>query len=259
MDAGEGETSLGATDEETETTAWEDTGSGSEATDAGESESGEATDDSDSTDETGEPDLVEFQYPVGDGTTYPAGGWNVWQVMGHYWQPYAGRHLAQDIASADGGVASVDAPVYAVADGLVRYAGPNGSSYRNVVLIEHDLGEEGVICSFFGHVTAPVVETGEMVLRGDPVTSVLDWALAVDGGASSNTHLHYVLLSQELCDASAAANGALICGYDKGGPNAVETLDDEPFSYTAVDDICGDHAYADAFISPTQFIELHKP
>ena len=199
-----------------------------------------------------------FEYPVGDGSTYPAGGWQVWQVLGHYWGVYGGRHLAQDIAHPGGGVATVDAPVRAMADGVVRYAGPNGSSYRNVVLIEHDLGDGESICAFYGHVTAPLVETGQEVERGEQVTSVLDWALAIDGGASSNTHLHYVLLSKPLCDASAAANGALICGYDKGGPNAIETLDDEPLSYTAVADICGDHMYADAFISPTKFVEMHK-
>ncbi len=221
---------------------------------------GDATWDCDHCCDGDEPDpgSLVFQYPVGDGVSYPAGGWNVWQVLGHYWDAYGGRHLAQDIAHAGGGVATVDAPVYAPADGIVRYAGPNGSSYKNVVLIEHDLGEGERICSFFGHVTSPIVETNQMVERGEQVTSVLDWALAVDGGASTNTHLHYVLLSGPLCDASAAANGSLVCGYDKGGPNAVDDLDTEPFSYTAIDDICGDHMYADAFISPTQFIEMHK-
>ncbi|MFO7562344.1 MAG: M23 family metallopeptidase [Enhygromyxa sp.] len=198
-----------------------------------------------------------FGYPVGDKSSSPAGGWVVWQVMAHYWAAYGGRHLAQDIASAQGGVASVNAPVYSVADGVVRYAGPNGSSYKNVVLIEHDDGEGGKICSFYGHVNPPIVSTGQDVTRGQQVTSVRDWALCVDGGASSNTHLHYVLVSKPLCDASAAANGSLMCGYDKGGPNNVVDLATEPYTYTAINDICGDHNYPDAFISPTKFIDDH--
>jgi hypothetical protein len=198
-----------------------------------------------------------FGYPVGDTTSYPAGGWQVWQVMGHYWQAYGGRHMAQDIAAPGGGVATVNAPVYSVADGIVRYAGPNGSSYRNVVLIEHDDGQGGQICSFYGHVNPPIVSEGQQVGRGQQITTVRDWALCVDGGASSNTHLHYVLLSKPLCDASAAANGALICGYDDGGPNDIDTIDEEPYYYTAIADACGDWQYPNSFVSPTKFIEDH--
>ncbi len=199
----------------------------------------------------------DFGYPVGDTSSYPAGGWQVWQVMGHYWGAYGGRHMAQDIAAPGGGVASVNAPVYSVADGVVRYAGPNGSSYRNVVLIEHDDGQGGKVCSFYGHVNPPIVSEGQQVTRGQQITTVRDWALCVDGGASSNTHLHYVLLAKPLCDASAAANGALICGYDKGGPNDIDTIAEEPYFYTAIGDSCGVSQYSDAFISPTKFIEDH--
>lgn len=198
-----------------------------------------------------------FGYPVGDTSSYPAGGWQVWQVMGHYWGAYGGRHMAQDIAAPGGGVPTVDAPVYSVADGVVRYAGVNGSSYRNVVLIEHDDGQGGKVCSFYGHVNPPLVAEGQQVTRGQQITSVRDWALCIDGGASSNTHLHYVLLSKALCDASAAANGSLICGYDHGGPNDIDTIAEEPYYYTAIADACGDSQYADSFVSPTKFIEDH--
>ena len=198
-----------------------------------------------------------FGYPVGDKSSSPAGGWTVWQVMAHYWANYGGRHLAQDIASGNGGVASINAPVYSVADGVVRYAGINNSLYKYVVLIEHDDGEGGKICSFYGHVNPPIVAENDNVSRGQQITSVRDWALCANGGASSNTHLHYVLLSKALCDASAAANGALICGYDNGGPNNVVDLNTEPYYYTAVADDCGDSNYANSFVSPTKFIDEH--
>lgn len=148
-------------------------------------------------------------YPVGDKTSSPAGGWQVWQVLGHYWGAWGGRHLAQDLA-APFGEETVGQPVYSVGDGVVRYAGPNSSTYKNVVLIEHDLGDQ-VICSFYGHVTTPLVETGQAVSRGQQVTTVIDWAEAA-GGPQSNSHLHYVLLSKAMCDVSANAGGTSICG-----------------------------------------------
>ncbi|MFV8750667.1 M23 family metallopeptidase [Nannocystaceae bacterium ST9] len=205
----------------------------------------------------GDGDIGGFGYPVGDTSSYPAGGWQVWQVLGHYWDAYGGRHMAQDVAAPGGGAATVNAPVYAVADGVVRYAGANASSYRNVVLIEHDDGQGGKICSFYGHTNPPLVGTGQQVTRGQQITTVRDWASCVDGGASSNTHLHYVLLSKPLCDASAASGGALICGYDDGGPSDVDTIAEEPYYYTAISDACGDWQYANSFVSPTKFIEDH--
>lgn len=205
----------------------------------------------------GDGDAGGFGYPVGDQTSYPAGGWIVWQVMGHYWDAYGGRHLAQDIASPGGGNATIDAPVYSVADGVVRYAGPNGSSYRNVVLIEHDDGQGGSVCSFYGHVNPPIVSEGDQVMRGQQITTVRNWANCVDGGSPTNTHLHYVLLSKPICDASAAANGSLICGYDDGGPNDIDTIDEEPYFYTPIADVCGLSNYPNGIISPTKFIEEH--
>ena len=142
------------------------------------------------------------------------------QVLGHYFAAWGGRHLAEDVTDPAGGAAAVNAPVYAVADGVVRYAGPNSSTYLHVVLIEHDLADGSAVCSFYGHINAPLVAAGDVVTRGQPIASVADWAVA-GGGPTSNTHLHYVLLSKQLCDASAAAGGGLVCGYDSGGESGV--------------------------------------
>lgn len=196
-----------------------------------------------------------FGYPVGDTTTWPAGGWTVTQVLGHYLNSgsFVGGHLAQDIANGE--AATANAPVYSVADGTVLYAGVNGSTYVNVVLVEHAHPDGGTICSFYGHLGGVSVSEGEAVARGQQIATVLDWQAYF---GSANSHLHYVLLSAELCAASDAASGALICGYDDtAGPNGIEDLDSEPFSYTSIGDACGDHDYPDSFISPSQFIDLH--
>lgn len=131
-----------------------------------------------------------FGYPVGDLTSDPAGGWSIGQVMAHYLPDYGGRHLAHDVNHPDGGPATVGAPVHAVADGVVRYAGPNSSSYKNVVLIEHSAEDGGgeVVCSFYGHVDAPSVATGDVVTRGQQITRVKSWAECFEGGSVYNTH-----------------------------------------------------------------------
>ena len=109
--------------------------------------------------------------------------------------------------------------------------------------------------SFYGHLGSVTVAEGEVVAQGDPIATVLDWAAEF---GPQNSHLHYVMLSADLCAASDAAGGSLICGYDDtAGPNGIETLDDEPYSYTSVGDPCGTQAYPDAFISPSQFIATH--
>ncbi|MEW5847850.1 MAG: M23 family metallopeptidase [Myxococcota bacterium] len=195
-----------------------------------------------------------FGYPVGDKTTYPAGGWSVTQILGHYWADYGGVHMAEDISNGEANTAL--APVYAVADGEVLYAGSNGSTYRNVVLIRHDLGNGEQVCSFYGHLEPPDVFSGQMVSRGEQVARVLDWV--AEFGAA-NSHLHYVLLSIDLCLASDGANGALVCGYDRGSGTGLGWTDlaGEPETYTAVNDICGDHNYPNAFIAPSKFIRDH--
>ncbi len=200
-----------------------------------------------------------FGYPVGDKSTSPAGGWVVWQVLSHYWDAYGGRHLAQDI-STGGGLGAIDAPVYSVADGVVAYAKPNSSSYKNVLLIEHEVGDGTKVCSFYGHINPPNVVAGQSVKRGDQVATVKNWAECVSGGAPSNTHLHYVLVSEALCNqVKNSGSGSGLCGYDAGGPSALGRSDvtAEPYYYTSIDDACGSSSVQNGFISPTKFIDDH--
>lgn len=205
----------------------------------------------------GDVDYLGFGYPVGDKSTSPAGGWVVTQVLGHYldWNNFKGGHLAHDIASGDGEGATANAPVYSVADGVVLYAGSNSSTYVNVVLIQHEVGNGETICSFYGHLGSVTVSEGQTVARGDQVATVLDWYAHF---GIANSHLHYVLLSPDLCAASDAAGGALICGYDNtAGPNGITDLSNEPAVYTSVGDPCGTQNYPNAFHSPTKFIDAH--
>jgi len=195
-----------------------------------------------------------FGYPVGDKSTYPAGGWQVSQVLGNYLYspPFVGGHLAEDIFNPNG--ATANAPVYSVADGVVAYAGSNTSTYKNVVMIKHDLGNGQKVCSFYGHLWPPVVSTGQTVKRGQKIAEVLDWN-AVFGG--ENSHLHYVIVTEALCNQALAGSGGL-CGYDKSsGPTGYSNLSNEPFSYTSKGDGCGSEVHKDGYLSPAQFVLAH--
>lgn len=189
----------------------------------------------------------------GDGFSLPIPGWSLWQALGHYSAGMGGRHLAHDLGHPSGGASGINAPVYSVAEGRVLYAGTNGSTYKNVVLIEHNDGMGGRVCSFYGHVHDLAVSEGSWVSRGQQIAKVKDWAECSQGGASSNTHLHYVLLSKELCDRADHASGTGVCGYD----GSTQDVSPEPYHFTAVNDICYDSSYPLSFISPTQFIADH--
>ncbi len=195
-----------------------------------------------------------FGYPVGDKSTYPAGGWQVSQVLGNYLYqpPFVGGHLAEDIFEPNGN--SANAPVYSVADGVVVYAGSNTSSYKNVVLIKHDLGNGKKVCSFYGHLWPPAVKTGQAVKRGQKIAEVMDWVYFYGW---ENSHLHYVIVSENVCNQALAGSGGL-CGYDSSsGPTGYTNLSNEPASYTSAGDPCGSQIYKNGYLSPAQFVQAH--
>lgn len=200
------------------------------------------------------PGSLGFGYPVGDKTTHPAGGWMVSQVLGNYLYspPFIGGHLAEDIFNPNG--PSANQPVYAVADGVVAFAGTNSTSYKHVVMLKHDLGNGTKICSFYGHLWPPVVATGQSVKRGQKIAEVMDWAYYY---GSENSHLHYALVTEAVCNQALAGSGAL-CGYDQtSGPNGISDLTNEPATYTSVGDACGSHKHPNGYIAPSKFIKAN--
>lgn len=205
----------------------------------------------------------QFGYPTGDRVTYPAGGgsWFVSQPLGHWSNisPFIGNHQAEDIRNGTSDTTTFQ-PVYSIGDGQVLYAGPNGSTYVNVVLIRHDLPGADPVCSFYGHIDGLKVTAGQHVSRGQQVARIMDWAAQVAPYGQKNSHLHYVILPWDLCQASANTSGALVCGYDNGIDDAFHenmTLDQEPDSYKPVSNACLDQKYA-PLIAPSKFIRAHS-
>ena len=196
-----------------------------------------------------------FGYPVGDKTTYPAGGWQVSQVLGNYLYapPFIGGHLAEDIFNPNG--ATANAPVYSVADGIVMYSGSNSSSYKNTVMIKHDLGNGQKVCSFYGHTWQLAVSKGQTVKRGQKIAAVMDWAYYYPG--QENSHLHYVIVTEALCDQALAGSGGL-CGYDSSSsPTGYSNLSNEPLSYTSKGDGCNSQVHKNGYLSPAKFIKAN--
>lgn len=115
--------------------------------------------------------------------TTPA-GWPVrggWVSSGYGWRvdPFSGRrapHEGVDIANRLG------SPIYAMGDGVVRYAGAR-AGYGLLVEITH-----GPIATRYAHASAVLVKVGDRVVRGQPVARV------GTSGRSTGPHLHFEVL-----------------------------------------------------------------
>ena len=73
-------------------------------------------------------------------------------------------------------------PVYATADGVVKFVQPrNTGNFGRVVKISHNYGFETV----YGHLIKTNVKLGDIVKKGDII------ALSGNSGRSTGPHLHY--------------------------------------------------------------------
>ena len=100
-----------------------------------------------------------------------------WPAEGCISQPYSEDHPALDIANHTG------TPVYAVGDGSVAGSGQDDRHGIHVTL-DHAAGYE----SFYSHLSAAHVETGEHVEKGQEI------GLMGSTGLSTGPHLHFEIL-----------------------------------------------------------------
>jgi murein DD-endopeptidase MepM/ murein hydrolase activator NlpD len=111
---------------------------------------------------------------------WPAHGW-LSSVMGSRVDPVNGGadfHSGLDIAGDRG------QPVFATAEGVVEFAGYQGS-YGNLVVIDHGYGLE----TRYGHLQSFGVTKGGKVQRGDVIGRV------GATGRATGSHLHYEVLA----------------------------------------------------------------
>jgi murein DD-endopeptidase MepM/ murein hydrolase activator NlpD len=84
-------------------------------------------------------------------------------------------HLGLDFA------APIGTPIYATADGVVKFSGFSTNGYGNHVIISHGFGYE----TLYGHMVRVNVSQGEQVKRGQVIGYV------GSTGKSTGPHLHY--------------------------------------------------------------------
>lgn len=94
-------------------------------------------------------------------------------------------HTGLDFAAAMG------TPIYATANGSVRFSGYDDGGYGNHVIINHGYGYE----TLYGHMVRIKVKQGERIARGE----VVGWVGST--GKSTGPHLHYeVIRNKEKID-----------------------------------------------------------
>jgi len=194
------------------------------------------------------PASGKFGYPVGDKSSSPAGGWQLWQVLGHYWDTYGGAHLAEDIGKAG----AANAQVYSVADGTVLVSSPNSSSYVNVILVQHPTADGSYVCSFYGHLASRTVQAGQTVTRGQQIATLLD--------QGTNSHLHYFIAPKNVCDKIAGLSGGGACGYDgsTGVPGLGHAdITNAPASYVAKGTNNGCSLNGSTILAPHNYIDAN--
>lgn len=121
------------------------------------------------------PETTRIVFPL------PEGAWVRSSPFGWRTDPVTGErafHAGTDFAAPDG------TPIYAIADGVVAFAGEFGG-YGNLIVIEHTVAGQRVASSY-GHMwdTGVYVSAGETVIAGQHIGDV------GSAGKSTGPHLH---------------------------------------------------------------------
>jgi murein DD-endopeptidase MepM/ murein hydrolase activator NlpD len=140
-----------------------------------------------------------FDFPFGDGdgggsyTDIATGKRHAgWYVATHFAEEYSlGIHTGEDWNGAGGGDTDLGQPVYAVANGRVRFARDCGRLWGNVVILEHfyyENHERREILSLYAHLNEIRVREGEEVRRRQTIATV-----GQDPDKLFKAHLHLEL------------------------------------------------------------------
>ncbi len=144
------------------------------------------------------PERLPFSWPVGDITRRTLAPW--WLGMGwaEKYPPIMGRddyHTGIDLNEAH----DVDAPVYAVADGVIRFAGKIKGWEGSVIVIEHALEDRRLIWSRYAHIDMLIIDqwtvySGQQVKRGELIGHIADYTPY----GPKQDHLHFDLSWRDL-------------------------------------------------------------
>ncbi len=88
-------------------------------------------------------------------------------------QPFlTDKHLGDDLNGVGGWDSDLGDSVYAVADGLVLFAGWPSDGWGNVVVLLHELPDGRLIETFYGHLKNIKVPVGKQLRRGEVLGTV---------------------------------------------------------------------------------------
>jgi murein DD-endopeptidase MepM/ murein hydrolase activator NlpD len=130
------------------------------------------------------PRALELTAPLGSeagALTYNA------QAFGDDNPARGGRHTGDDLNGIGGMNTDLGDPVFAVADGLVVFAGAPSPGWGNVVVLNHRVADGRMLQSMYAHLDRIDVRPGRMVARGEPVGTV------GSAGGQYPAHLHFEL------------------------------------------------------------------
>ena len=117
-----------------------------------------------------------FNYPVGipDGEGY----YNA-QGFGD------NTHLGDDWNAVTGGNSDLGDPIYAVANGYIKFAEDNGPGWGNVIRMNHHLADSTIVESLYAHCDTIMVQSGVWITIGTQIGTI--------GNADGiyNAHLHF--------------------------------------------------------------------
>jgi len=133
------------------------------------------------------PEASRFDFPV---SPPDAKGYYVAQgFMDHY--KSKGFHLGEDWNARTGGNSDCGEPVFAAAAGRVTYARVAGPGWGKVVMMEHELGDGGVVETLYGHLDAFDVSVGDVLARGEKLGVIGDGRAPCGDTSPYYAHLHF--------------------------------------------------------------------
>lgn len=120
------------------------------------------------------------------------GGYQLWVDEWYDFNPIGSRyrlsggwavHTGADLNRTGGTATDKNQPVYAVADGIVRYSAIRGT-WKGLVVVEHNVPGENPIYARYAHLHQLEFRAGDVVRRGDVVGRITEFV-------PHNYHLHF--------------------------------------------------------------------
>lgn len=109
--------------------------------------------------------------PIAQHFDYPVGKPN---ALGYYNAQEFGEngHLGEDWNASTGGNSDLGAPVYAIANGRVKFAQNIGGGWGNVIRITHELPDHSFVESLYAHCDTVLVQENQIVTRGEEIGTI---------------------------------------------------------------------------------------